>query len=98
MYADQIIEKVSVSQILNKPAHPYTSRLIKCVPVLGQWKKKLNVIKGMAPMTNCLPVGCTFVDRCEFVEKRCRFKPIILDEVELNHHVRCIKPLKDIHD
>ena len=58
MYAGQIIEKGSVSQILNKPAHPYTSKLIKCVPVLGQGKKKLNVIKGMAPMTNCLPVGC----------------------------------------
>ena len=67
-------------EILTAPAHPYTAKLIDCVPVLGQPERRLDAIGGRPPVVNGLPVGCAFAERCPRVEDDCRAAPIALTE------------------
>jgi peptide/nickel transport system permease protein len=93
MYAGRIVETGTTDQILDSPAHPYTSKLIDCVPVLGEPERRLDAIEGRPPMVNRLPVGCAFADRCPKVKPDCRAGEIELEEIAGGRAVRCIHPL-----
>ena len=48
MYMGNIVEKGSVSEVLRKPAHPYTKALLESIPILGKGKKqKLNLFEDL---------------------------------------------------
>ena len=96
MYAGKIVEEGTVSHILSHPAHPYTRKLIDCVPVMGQSHKRLETIPGIAPLVNRLPEGCAFSSRCSFTGDECRKGKIDLTPVTAGHLVRCIKPLETL--
>jgi peptide/nickel transport system permease protein len=64
MYAGRIVEEGETADILGSPAHPYTSRLMACVPELGGGKRKLEAIVGLPPVVDKLPEGCAFAERC----------------------------------
>ena len=81
--------------MLNTPAHPYTHRLIDCVPRPGK-RGRLATIKGLPPSVNRLPRGCAFADRCPRVEDDCRRQEIELEAFSNGRAVRCIHPVK--HD
>ena len=51
MYAGQIVEEGTVFDIFDKPTHPYTKGLLRCIPVPGKIKrgKPLGSIPGMVP-------------------------------------------------
>ncbi len=72
MYAGRIVEEGPTSQILAAPAHPYTKRLIACVPELGAGRRQLAAIPGLPPSVDNLPTGCTFAPRCTKAADRCR--------------------------
>jgi peptide/nickel transport system permease protein len=93
MYAGRIVETGATAEILAAPAHPYTAKLIDCVPVLGEPKRRLDAIGGRPPMVNRLPVGCAFADRCRRVEADCRIANIELREAGVGRSVRCLHPL-----
>ncbi len=95
MYAGRIVEIGPTGVVLASPAHPYTRKLIDCVPVLGEPKRRLDAIEGLPPPADRLPPGCTFADRCPQVEPRCRQGEIALDPLAGagGRAVRCIKPL-----
>ena len=93
MYAGRIVEIGPTQQVLANPAHPYTRKLIDCVPVLGQPERRLDAIEGLPPPVDRLPSGCAFAPRCPFVEARCQEGEITLDAIEEVRAVRCIKPL-----
>ncbi|WP_163832050.1 dipeptide/oligopeptide/nickel ABC transporter permease/ATP-binding protein [Spartinivicinus ruber] len=93
MYAGRIIESGPTHIVLTKPAHPYTQKLINCVPTLGKNNQQLATIEGLPPSMNQLPKGCHFADRCSQVEDSCRQQPIELMGLSKEHTVRCIKPL-----
>ncbi|WEX08213.1 dipeptide/oligopeptide/nickel ABC transporter permease/ATP-binding protein [Chelativorans sp. AA-79] len=94
MYAGRIVETGPTDEVLSAPAHPYTRKLIDCVPVLGEPERRLDAISGLPPAVNRLPEGCAFAERCSYAEAACRAGDIELDELAPGRAVRCIKPLR----
>ncbi|MCP4401257.1 MAG: peptide ABC transporter permease, partial [bacterium] len=94
MYAGKVVETGSTMDVINSPLHPYTRRLIDCVPRLGHPDKTLQAIPGMAPAINDLPEGCAFAERCDFAAEICRDHDMPLDEIDSGRAVRCIRIMK----
>ena len=92
MYAGKIVEYGPSEMILNHPAHPYTSKLIGCIPEIGKGKRKLASIDGLPPMVDKLGQGCAFASRCQSAISECLTNDIKLRDVNRNMQVRCIKP------
>ncbi|MGF1623139.1 MAG: dipeptide/oligopeptide/nickel ABC transporter permease/ATP-binding protein [Rhodomicrobiaceae bacterium] len=95
MYAGRIVEIGPTQDVLANPAHPYTRKLIDCVPILGQPERRLDAIEGLPPPVDRLPPGCAFAPRCPYVGPRCRDGDIALDPLDEARAVRCIKPLAE---
>jgi peptide/nickel transport system permease protein len=93
MYAGMIVETGTTEEVLSAPAHPYTSKLIECVPVLGQPERRLDAIEGRPPVVNRLPDGCSFAPRCPHVRDECRSGAIAMTELGERRSVRCLFPL-----
>ena len=92
MYAGKIVEYGPSEMILNHPAHPYTSKLMGCVPEIGKGKRKLASIDGLPPRVDKLGQGCAFASRCQSAISECLTNDIKLRDVNRNMQVRCIKP------
>jgi len=91
MYAGRIVETGETGNVLADPAHPYTKRLIACVPELGGGRRKLAAIPGLPPAVDKLPDGCAFADRCDKRRAECRSGDIQL-RLSLGRPVRCLYP------
>lgn len=91
MYMGRIVEYGSIKQIFDNPKHPYTSALLRSVPVPGMDKdKKLETIPGTTPDPKNYVKGCEFCNRCEFRKDICDKIDIPIYEVEDGHTVRCV--------
>ncbi len=95
MYAGRIVETATTEEILSSPAHPYTRKLIDCVPVLGEPERRLDAIEGRPPVVNRLPEGCAFAPRCPRAQADCREGEIPLSGFGPGREVRCIHPLTE---
>jgi peptide/nickel transport system permease protein len=95
MYAGQIVEEGPTGAILEHPAHPYTRRLMACVPELGGGKRELAAIPGLPPVVSDLPPGCAFAPRCDKATEACRRGEIALAGTA-THSVRCIDPEEEL--
>jgi peptide/nickel transport system permease protein len=93
MYAGCIVEIGPTEDVLAAPAHPYTRKLIDCVPVLGAPRRRLDAIPGLPPMVNRLPDGCAFAERCPQARPDCRKGEIALDQLGARRSARCLFPL-----
>ena len=93
MYAGRIVELGLTADVLAAPAHPYTRKLIDCVPILGDPDRRLDAIEGLPPSLDRLPRGCAFADRCPRVQADCREGEIRLDGLGDGRAVRCLHPL-----
>ncbi len=73
LYAGNLMEQGRVEQIIKNPAHPYTYKLLQCVPKfkLSGEKSYLSNIPGSIPKLFEIPEGCVFVPRCPLADKRC---------------------------
>lgn len=91
MYAGRIVEEGKTTNVLGNPAHPYTSRLISCVPELGGGKRKMEAIAGLPPIVDRLPAGCAFAERCTKCVSECTSGEIELKEFG-SGAVRCLYP------
>jgi len=91
MYAGQMVESGRVEDLYRAPLHPYTQRLMACVPRVGDADQKLDAIAGLPPAVNRLPQGCYFADRCQQVLSACRQAPIPLETIDSEQTVRCIR-------
>jgi peptide/nickel transport system permease protein len=92
MYAGRIVETGPTEAILRAPAHPYTARLMACVPELGEGRRQLHAIPGMPPALDALPVGCAFADRCHKATEACRADDVALTAHGPGRAVRCVHP------
>ncbi len=93
MYAGRIVETGTTEEVLANPRHPYTAKLIECVPVLGEPDRRLDAIEGRPPVVNNLPDGCAFAERCPHAQTSCRTGEINLEMSSETRGVRCLFPL-----
>jgi len=93
MYAGQIVEQASVTDLFEQPLHPYTLGLINSIPVLGEIKDRLEVIDGVVPNLVDLPPGCRFAPRCRARTENdlsiCLEREPNLEPAHIDHTVRC---------
>jgi oligopeptide/dipeptide ABC transporter ATP-binding protein len=64
MYAGRIVEMGSTLQVFDRPGHPYTRALLRCLPDIQLGRQRLVEIGGQPPDLARLPPGCPFAPRC----------------------------------
>nr|WP_201964649.1 ABC transporter ATP-binding protein [Ramlibacter ginsenosidimutans] len=80
MYAGRIAEIGPVHEVINTPAHPYTSGLMASIPDMQIDRERLNQIDGAMPRLNAIPPGCAYNPRCPRAFARCtRERPDLLN-------------------
>jgi oligopeptide/dipeptide ABC transporter ATP-binding protein len=89
MYAGKIVEHTSIEDLFAEPLHPYTEGLIGSIPILGNKKKRLDVIPGVVPNLIDLPDGCVFASRCNRKLEICEKEMPELIVQKPGHEVRC---------
>jgi len=87
MYAGSIVETGSVQQVFAAPTHPYTQKLMACIPKRGQ---PLGTIAGMVPTLIGDLSGCLFRNRCERASPSCEQRRIALRDADPGHAYRCL--------
>ena len=92
MYAGRIVEQGPTRAILDAPRHPYTARLMACVPELGGGRRRLEAIPGLPPAVDRLPEGCAFAPRCDRARPDCTQGDIAFD-ADNARAVRCLYPV-----
>ena len=91
MYAGEIVEQASVTDIFDNPYHPYTQALMRCRPEFVQ-DGQLAVIPGNVPSPGDWAQGCRFAPRCALATDECAAKPVALNAwQDGEHQARCIK-------
>jgi peptide/nickel transport system permease protein len=91
MYGGRVVESGPVAEVLERPRHPYTQRLLACVPELGRRDRQVKPIPGLPPSADALPPGCAFAPRCDRAATRCMTGEIALDRVGPDHRARCVR-------
>ena len=72
MYAGEAVEEGPVAEVFQRPAHPYTAKLIECDPGrLHERVEALPAIPGSLPDLTDPPAGCIFRDRCHMATEIC---------------------------
>jgi oligopeptide/dipeptide ABC transporter ATP-binding protein len=79
MYAGRIVETAPVGDLIESPAHPYTSALINCIPNGYSPGKELPVIQGSPPRLNRPLKACPFAPRCNKADNACTVMPLPRD-------------------
>ncbi len=65
MYAGEVVEQGTASDIFRDPRHPYTRKLLECDPGrIAERQEILPTIPGELPDLVHVPKGCIFRDRC----------------------------------
>jgi peptide/nickel transport system ATP-binding protein len=81
MYAGRIVEIGPVTEVIHRPAHPYTRGLMGSIPSIAGERDVLAQIDGSMPRLTAIPTGCAFHPRCPQVFERCRHERPELIEV-----------------
>jgi peptide/nickel transport system ATP-binding protein len=88
MYAGRIVETGPVASVFEAPQHPYTKRLLDCLPVIGGPRELAEPIPGAPPEPGHPPEGCRFRPRCPYAAGAC-FEDPALREVMPAHAAAC---------
>lgn len=89
MYAGKVVEYANLADLFQKPMHPYTQALLKCLPKLDEDMEKFHIIRGTVPDLINTPTGCRYHPRCEHAMKICSEQEPLLTEVKKMHTVAC---------
>ena len=89
MYAGRIVEMGSSDVLFNRPAHPYTRKLMQTAPRLGRGKTDLDAIPGQVPDMRAPPEGCAFHTRCSHALELCRRVSPRTETLDGDHTVSC---------
>ncbi|MPZ61077.1 MAG: dipeptide ABC transporter ATP-binding protein [Propionibacteriales bacterium] len=90
LYAGAVVEQGPAAELVGRPRHPYTSRLIAAVPDLDG-RRELKGIAGAAPSPDTRPDGCRFAPRCELAIDDCTRELPPFQDVGQGHSARCIR-------
>ena len=89
MYLGRIVEKGSVTQVLQHAKHPYTQALLNAVPEIDQQNRKQSPpLEGELPSAINPPSGCYFHQRCPQAMAQCSisYPPSVVVD---GHEVSC---------
>jgi oligopeptide/dipeptide ABC transporter ATP-binding protein len=90
MYAGQVVETATTSELFARPEHPYTEGLMASIPRLDRPRERLHSIPGSVPAATAWPAGCRFHPRCPYAWEKCRTEePPLLDTEVAGHSARC---------
>lgn len=97
MYLGRIVEKGSVTEVLNNPRHPYTQALLSAVPVVKpESNRKIIHLQGDLPSPATPPSGCHFHPRCPKAMLVCSEKYPAEEKFSETHTAYCFLYEKDI--
>jgi len=92
MYLGRCMEISSAQALYHRPLHPYTSALIKAVPVPDP-RVARNItdtgLVGDMPSPLDPPAGCVFHGRCPYAVERCKLEVPALRRMENGDWVAC---------
>jgi peptide/nickel transport system ATP-binding protein len=71
MYAGQLLEVGTASEMHHEPSHPYTKGLLNSFPSLRGARRDLAGIPGSPPDLRSPPPGCPFLPRCAYGTSAC---------------------------
>ena len=90
MYVGQLVELAPTAAMYSRPRHPYTSALMRAVPVADPRVQNFDaILGGEVPSPAAPPSGCYFHPRCRHAEDRCKVETPRLRELAPGHLVRC---------
>jgi len=91
MYAGQVVESATRTELFRQSAHPYTQALMASMPALHHEGEALYTIPGLPPdMTRPIP-GCAFAPRCAHAEPACQESAPTLQAVSPEHETACLR-------
>ena len=90
MYAGQEAEMAPVQSFFDRPAHPYTRKLLDSLPTDDS---PLLGIPGRVPSLFNPPAGCRFHPRCPSATEVCHHKQPPVTAMGPEHAVRCHHPI-----
>lgn len=94
MYGGALVEDLSVDELLEAPAHPYTAALLSTVPAaMGDPEQSLATIPGRPPDPHTRSIGCSFAPRCAYATTVCTEQSPPLESMGDGHRVACWHPL-----
>jgi peptide/nickel transport system ATP-binding protein len=93
MYAGEVVETGTVTEVFAAPTHPYTRGLLDCIPVPGKTMvgEPLGNIPGVVPRLPPGFAGCGFRDRCAWAMPECA-ADVPLGKVADDHYYLCRLP------
>jgi oligopeptide/dipeptide ABC transporter ATP-binding protein len=71
MYAGRVAESGGVEDVFDRPQHPYTRQLLRCIPRLDGGTGPMPTIPGLPPRFGIDLPGCAFAPRCPVSQPRC---------------------------
>ena len=89
MYAGRKVEEADVTDLFDRPLHPYTRALMLSMPAMNTRSRRLAEIPGMVPAPTELGRGCAFAARCGYANDRCRAQAPGLTTQGAGHTVAC---------
>lgn len=89
MYAGQIVEQASRTQLFAQPLHPYTQKLFAALPHAARRNQPLVAIPGSVPPLGSIKQGCRFTARCDKAWSLCSEKTPDWTVLEDGQGVRC---------
>ncbi len=90
MYAGRTVEQGTVTEVFERPSHPYTKLLLESIPSLELERERLQTIPGMVPSLSNLPKGCRFHPRCPSMRVQCIEQVPTMVSVSDQHQAACI--------
>jgi oligopeptide/dipeptide ABC transporter ATP-binding protein len=99
MYAGQVVEQASVTDLFDRPEHPYTEALLGSLPHIDDQDPRngrLATIPGRPPDLLAPPEACRFAARCKYAGRdTCSTVAPELREIRPGHWVRSEHPASE---
>ncbi len=94
MYGGRVVESGTTAEILERPDHPYTAELLKCIPNLAHARlERMPSLPGQPPSPSSAEIGCAFAPRCPRAAERCQTeRPLLRKTRSETHQVACHDP------
>ncbi|MBD2258344.1 ABC transporter ATP-binding protein [Pseudanabaena sp. FACHB-2040] len=93
MYLGQIVEAGTVSEIFNRPRHPYTEALLSAIPSFEAKPQPIPLLGEPRSPINPAPQVCRLYGRCPKGQDRCQQEMPLLQEAIPEHWAACHFPV-----